>query len=157
MPTFKNSLKCVFSCTFGFGEQMNQITGFLDGEYLRWLCCTQLQCAAVCCSLVTVVCCRQQRVRFWRGGWGGTQGLQRRTAQVENLLSSEMRSANVGHFAGPTNQTRTRTGRWQRTCKRCLTIFGMESMPLEEYLYLLLMIISCFNNLCYIEVDMRTI
>ena len=47
---FKNSLKCVFSCTFGFGEQMNQITGFLDGEYLRWLCCTLLQllqCAAV--------------------------------------------------------------------------------------------------------------
>ena len=25
----------IFSCTFGFGEQMNQITGFLDGDTLH--------------------------------------------------------------------------------------------------------------------------
>ena len=118
------------------------------------LCCTQLQCAAVCCSLVTVVCCRQQRVRFWRGGWGGTQGLQRRTAQVENLLSTEMRSANVDTL----QDLQTRRGLGQvdgSKHKRCLTIFEMESMSLNIFTYCL--IISCFNDHCYIEADMLTI
>ena len=33
---------------------------------------------------------------------------------------------------------------------------GEYATALEEYLYLLLMIISCFNNLCYIEADNLT-
>ena len=46
------------SCTFGFGEQMNQITGFLDGEINYKLCVT---CHKSIVMIQAAVCMAQMK------------------------------------------------------------------------------------------------